>query len=331
MTKPRIAVFGAGLVGSRHIDEAAKQAELCAVVDPSKAGVDLAGTYNVPYFATPEECLAAMTPDGVVIATPNHLHAAHAVLCMEAGVPVLIEKPIADTQANADLIVDASARFGVPVLVGHHRRHNPRIQTAKQMILDGKLGDIVAVQGQFWLYKPDDYFEADWRKRPGAGPLFINFIHDIDLMRYLCGEVSEVTAMRSSAQRGGDVEDTAALLLRFESGVLGTFSVSDTIVAPWSWEMASAENPIYPHVQTSCYTIGGTHGSLSVPDLTLWTHTGKRSWWSEIKGQSHLAADQDAFALQFAHFCAVIGGADPLVSAHEGRASMQVVIAAAGG
>jgi len=331
MTAPRIAVFGAGLVGARHVAEAAAQAQLCAIVDPSDAAADLAARYDVPHFRAPEECLQAMTPDGVVIATPNHLHADHAVLCLDAGIPVLIEKPIADTEENADRIVAAAARTGVPVLVGHHRRHNPRIQRAKAIIDEGRIGQIVAVHGQFWLYKPDDYFDVGWRKQPGAGPLFINFIHDIDLMRYLCGDVVGVTAVTSNARRGNTVEDTAALVLQFESGALGTFSVSDTISAPWSWEMSAAENPVYPHVETSCYQIGGTHGSLSIPDLKVWTHTGQRSWWEPIAARDARPADQDAFALQFAHFCAVIAGAAPLVSAQEGRASMMVVVQAAAG
>ena len=120
MTPLKIAIFGAGLVGARHVAEAASQAQLCAIVDPSEAGQALAAQYDVPYFKTPEDCLQDVTPDGVVIATPNHLHANHAVLSLEAGVPVLIEKPIADTRANADRIVEAADRTGVPVLIGHH-------------------------------------------------------------------------------------------------------------------------------------------------------------------------------------------------------------------
>ena len=326
MTKPKIAVFGAGLVGARHVAEAARQAELCAIVDPSDAAQALAGQHAVPWFDDPAACLAEVKPDGVVIATPNHLHGDHAVLCLEAGIPVLIEKPIADTLANADRIVAASEAADVPVLVGHHRRHNPIIQRAKAIVEAGELGDVVAVTGQFWLYKPDDYFEATWRKAPGAGPMLINCIHDVDLMRYLCGEITAVQAMRSNVRRGNDVEDTAAVIMRFGSGALGTFAVSDTVVAPWSWEMTTGENPIYPHLNESCYRIGGTQKSLSIPDLTLWSHIGERSWWSEMT-QSVAAVDRaDAFVVQFSHFCDVIGGASPLVSAQEGRESLRSVL-----
>ena len=241
-----IAIIGAGLIGRRHAEQARQQATLCAIVDPSDAAARFAAELGVPYFANIEECLATCPPNGAVIATPNPLHAAQATTVLEAGIPVLIEKPIADSLEAANRIVQTAERTGVPVLVGHHRRHNPIIKRAKSVIEDGTLGDIVAVQGQFWLYKPDDYFEAGWRMAPGAGPTLINLIHDIDLLRHFCGEIVDMSAIRSNNQRGFDVEDTAAMTMRFENGAVGAFTLSDTIAAPWSWEMTSAENPVYP-------------------------------------------------------------------------------------
>lgn len=328
MAQPSIAIIGAGLIGARHVAQAAQQARLCAIVDPADAACDLARDHNVAHFVTPEACLHEMRPDGAVIATPNHLHEAHAVAFIEAGVPVLIEKPLADTVESADRIMAAATRTGTPVLVGHHRRYNPIIQRAKADIDAGLLGRVVAVTGQFWLYKPDDYFDATWRTRPGAGPLMINLIHDVDLLRYLCGDIVDVRAMRSNAARGFEVEDTAAILLRFADGALGTFSVSDTAAAPWSWEMSSGENPVYPHMGGACYTIGGTHGSLSIPDLKLWCHDAQRSWWEPISSQDRSVPGKDAFALQFSHFLDVIGGAPPLVTVRDGRESLAAVLRA---
>ncbi|MCF2903808.1 Gfo/Idh/MocA family oxidoreductase [Octadecabacter sp. CECT 8868] len=326
MPPPSIAIFGAGLIGRRHIEQAVAQATLCAIVDPTEAARDLAKSLNVPHFETPSACLAACHPDGVVIATPNQMHASHALMCIDADIPVLIEKPLADTLDAADQIVKASEARGAAVLTGHHRRHNPIIKAAHTAIAAGKLGDIRTVNGQFWLYKPDDYFDATWRKGAGAGPAMINMIHDIDLLRHLCGDIADVQAMRSNQSRGGVVEDTAAVMMRFENGALGTFSISDTVVAPWSWEMTSAENPIYPHHLGACYTIGGTLASLSIPDLKLWTHEGSRSWWNPISSQTLPFQPEDAFALQFAHFLDVIAGAPPLVSAREGRESLATVL-----
>lgn len=327
MSSLRIAVIGAGLIGRRHIEQARQQARLSAIIDPSEAAAALAREAGVPHFSDLADCLAHRPPDGAVIATPNHLHAPQAILCLQAGVPVLIEKPIAESRSAAERIAEASAQAGVPVLVGHHRRHNPIVARAKAAIAQGDLGEIVAVHGQFWLFKPADYFETSWRNGPGAGPSLINLIHDIDLLRYFCGEISEIQAMRSNHQRGQDVEDTAAVMMRFASGALGTFTLSDTIAAPWSWEMTSGENPIYPHRPGACYKIGGTHGALSIPDLTLWRHDGPRSWWSAIEADALSAEPADAFARQFTHFLDVIKGARPLVSAEEGLASLSAVLA----
>ncbi len=326
MTTPRIAVVGAGLIGRRHVEQAVAQADLCAIVDPTDEAKALAAAVGAAHFGDLDSCLASAKPDGAIIATPNQLHADHAVTCLEAGVPVLIEKPIADSLSAADRIADAAERTGLPVLVGHHRRHNPIVKQAKAAIERGDLGNIVSVQGQFWLYKPDDYFQASWRKGPGGGPTLINLIHDIDLLRHFCGEITEISAMRSNHQRGQDVEDTAALIMRFESGALGAFTLSDTVAAPWSWEMSSGENPIYPHRPGACYMLGGTQGSLSVPDLKLWTHDGPRSWWNPINATTLQVDHADAFALQFTHFLDVIDGAPPLVSAQEGRASLAAVL-----
>lgn len=325
MARPSIAVFGAGLIGARHVEEATRQASLCAIVDPTETAKALARRLGAPIFASPDACLEAMQPDGIVVATPNHLHEAHAALAIEAGIPVLIEKPLAHDLASADRIATLAARKGTPVLVGHHRRHNPIIQCAKSMIEAGELGEIIAVNGQFWLYKPDDYFDASWRTKPGAGPLMINLIHDVDLLRHLCGDVAEVQAMRSNRARGFEVEDTAAILLRFAGGALGSFTVTDTAAAPWSWEMSSGENPIYPHLGGACYQIGGTRGSLSVPDLRLWSYAGARSWWEPLSATDRSVAGADAFARQFTHFLDVIDGAPPLVTARDGRESLAIV------
>src|SRR5204862_8247946 len=129
----------------------------------------------------------------------------------------------------------------------------------------------------------DDYFETAWRREKGAGPVFLNLIHDVDLLRYLCGEIVSVQAQESRDQRGHAVEDTAVILLRFADGALGTVNVSDSVVAPWSWELTTGENPVYPQQDQGCYQIGGTHGALTVPQLEVWSNRDKRSWWEPLQ------------------------------------------------
>ncbi len=173
-------------------------------------------------------------PDGIIIATPNQLHVQNGLEVVAAGVPVIVEKPIADDVAGATALVEAAEKAGVPLLVGHHRRYNPLIRKAKEIVDSGRLGTILALAGQFWLMKPDDYFDIGWRREAGAGPVFLNLIHDIDLFRYLCGEIVSVQAHESNAVRGNAVEETAVILLRFASGALGTVNVLYSVVAPWS-------------------------------------------------------------------------------------------------
>ncbi len=283
-TPVKLAVLGSGLIGKRHIEHVLNEdcAELMAIVDPSDFGKSLAaekGTSWYPNFAT---MIQQERPEGVIISTPNQMHVANGLEAVAAGIPALVEKPLADDVAAATTLVEAAEKADVPLMTGHHRRHNPMIQEAKKAITAGRLGQVVSVHGSCWFYKPDDYFDISWRREKGAGPVFLNLIHDVDLLRYLCGEVVEVHAMESNALRGNAVEETAVILLRFASGVLGTVNVSDKIVSPWSWEFTSGENPAYAHTQETCYMIGGTLGSLTVPYLDLWHNPTKPSWLEPI-------------------------------------------------
>ena len=326
----KLAVLGAGLIGKRHIEHVLSEpcAELMAVVDPSPAAKLLADEKRVGWYPSFAAMIAKERPEGIVVATPNQMHVSNGLESIAAGIPALIEKPIADDVAEAIRLVEAAEKAGIPLLVGHHRRHNPIVQEAKKAIDSGRLGQIVSLHGICWFYKPDDYFEVQWRREKGAGPVFLNLIHDVDLMRYLCGEVTSVQALESNALRGNAVEETAVILLRFANGVLGTVNVSDAIVAPWSWELTSGENPAYTHTGEACLMIGGTRGSLTVPHLDLWHNPTKPSWYEPLV-RERLAADiRDPLGLQIRNLCGVIRGRElPVVSGREGLKTLQVIVA----
>lgn len=324
----RIAIAGAGLIGRRHAQavSVAQGVTLASIVDPSDVGADVAALHGVAHYRTLSDMIAHDRPDGVILATPNQLHADNALECVAAGLPALIEKPLATDLESAERIVTAGEAAKIPLLTGHHRRHNPLIARAKDVIEAGKLGQITAVQGTTWFYKPDDYFNVDWRRQKGAGPVYLNLIHDIDLMRHLCGEITSVHAMESNTTRGNEVEDTAVILLRFANGALGTLNVSDAVVAPWSWELTARENPMYPATTEDCYLIGGTHASLSLPNLAVWTHADKRSWWDPISATKLIFDFEDPLIRQAQQFAAVIRGDEaPLVSAEEGLKNQRVI------
>lgn len=325
-----LAVMGAGLIGKRHIEHVLTQpdAELTAIVDPSPAAKALAEEKGASWFPSFAAMMGQVRPEGVIVATPNQLHVENGLECIAAGVPALVEKPLADNVVSGNRLVEAAEAAGVYLLTGHHRRHNPLIQRAKRAIDEGRLGQLVAVHAMCWFYKPDEYFDVEWRRRKGAGPIFINLTHDVDLLRYLCGEVVAVQAQETNAYRGNEVEDAAVILLRFANGILGTVNVSDKIVAPWSWELTSGENHAYPHTGESCYHIGGTRGSLTVPHLDLWHNPTKPSWWETIERERLPAAAEDPLGLQVRQFCRTIRGVEePLVSGREGLETLKVISA----
>jgi len=339
MTNTAIALVGAGLVGKRHLlaMQQADNVSLAAIVDPDPAAADSAKQHGVPWHASLADLFTHNSADGILLATPTNQHVEQGLQALDAGCPMLIEKPIAIQSADAEALVTASEVKGVPILVGHHRRYNPLIDHAHELIASGQLGDIRAVQATCWLYKPDDYFAvAEWRKRPGAGPVSVNLVHDVDLIRYLCGEVVRVQAQWQPSARGFDNEDVASAILVLDSGAIVTISVADSIAAPWSWELTARENPAYPITHQSCYLIGGSDASLSIPDMQLWEHTGKKSWWSPISATTAPHSLADPLVNQLEHFADVIQtGRAPRVSGREGLKSLRVIeaieIAAASG
>lgn len=326
----RIAVVGAGLIGRRHAAAigASARGDLACIVDPAPGAADFAASLGAPHHACVADMLAADRPDGAILATPNQMHLSGGLALIAAGIPALIEKPLATDVADARRLVEAAEDADIPLLTGHHRRHNPLIAAAKALIDDGRIGTPISVQAQFWLAKPDPYFDAEWRRRPGAGPVYLNLIHDIDLLRHLVGEIAEVQAMEANIARGAAVEDAAVIILRFDNGALGTVNVSDAIPAPWSWEMTAAENPAYPATDAACCHIGGTLGALELPRLRLWHDGGARDWWAPISATIAPHAAADPLVRQIDQFAAVIAGEEPpLASGREGLRTLEVIAA----
>ncbi|MCS5588391.1 MAG: Gfo/Idh/MocA family oxidoreductase [Candidatus Thioglobus sp.] len=325
----KLGLLGVGLIGKRHAEIIlkSKKAKLVAIADPDDSTESYANKIGVKRFKNLSEMLSSSSLDGVIIATPNNLHLEHGLDCIEKGIPSLIEKPLSSSASDAEIISKAASDRDIPVLVGHHRRHNPIIIAAKKIVDSGEIGDIRSFHANCWLFKPAEYFaESIWRTKKGAGPVSVNLVHDIDLLRYLCGEVISVQAQTVKSRRGHENEDVASVLLRFENDIVGTISVSDTIVSPWSWELTAKENHAYPPTSESCYTFGGDHGSLSVPDLTTWKNKGKRGWWEPIHSTKHSVISTDPLINQIDHFCSVIKGATPpLISAEEGLKNLKVL------
>lgn len=331
MSKIRIAVAGAGYIGQAHMDSIRRNAdcELAAVIDPAPAAQELANMAGARWFASLEDMLAQARPDGVILATPNQLHLAHANECLDAGLPILLEKPVTATVEEGEALMQRVQAEGAKVLVGHHRTHSPIMAQAREIVQSGRLGRLVSVMGSAQFFKPDEYYEsAPWRKAPGAGPVLLNMIHEVHNLRMLCGEIIAVQAFASNAVRGFAVEDTAAINLRFANGVLGVFMLSDTAASARSWEQTSQENPAYStYGDEDCYTLAGTMGSLAVPTMRMKTYAREadRSWWKPFDVSEAAVRRGDPIDFQLAHFAAVVRGeAEPLVTVRDGVQNLRV-------
>lgn len=336
MSKLPIAVIGAGLIGRTHVQRAlqSESVHLVAIADPTPAAQQLAGAAGVPWYPDHRSMLERARPRGAVVATPNATHADITVDCLERGAAVLVEKPIADTLADGRRICEASSATGLPVLVGHQRRHNPIMRKAKAIVGSGVLGrPVTATVLCTWL-KPREYFDTPWRRRKGGGPILINLIHDIDLMRHLLGEIESVQALTSNAIRGFEVEDTAVAALRFRNGALGTVTVSDTAVAPWNWDLSAGEAERFPRQDIDAHFYCGTEGALTLPRLQLWRYRpdqGPAQGWQDPLTMERTAVHAGCpYADQLRNFAAVMQGQEePVSSALDGFLTLQAALAVA--
>ena len=331
MTRTRIAVAGAGYIGLAHMAVAQKSptCALAAVVDPAPAAESVAAKVGVPLYKSLEELFARDRPDGVILATPNQLHVEHTLRCIDAGLPILLEKPIAPTVEEGERLVKVADSSGAKILIGHHRAHSPIMAKAKEVVDRGTLGPLVAVMGSAVFFKPDHYFvDAPWRRETGAGPILLNMIHEVHNLRMLCGDIVAVQAFASHATRGFPVEDTVAINLRFANGAIGSFMLSDTAACARSWEQTSQENKAYSsYPDEDCYVVMGTFGSLSVPTMRLKTYdkAEDRSWWKPFRMSVAEMVRDDPLVHQLEHFGAVVRGeAQPLVCARDGLANLRI-------
>ena len=166
MSKTRIAVAGAGSIGLAHMALAQRSASctLCAVVDPSPAARAHAEQAGVPWHPSLAALFEADRPNGMIVAKPNALHVPHALECIEAGVAVLLEKPIVTTLDEGERLVQIAEQTGAKLLIGHHRAHSAIMAKAREVVAQGVLGKLVAVMGSATFSSPT----TTLHRRPGG-------------------------------------------------------------------------------------------------------------------------------------------------------------------
>ena len=314
MSTISIAVIGAGLIGRKHIAKITEHSgyTLAGIAD---VNIDLAAARSAgaPAFTDHNRLLDEVRPQAVIIAAPNQLHAEIGIDCARRGIHILVEKPVTDTLEAASRLIAEVKQAGIRSLVGHHRRHHRQVCTLQALLRERRIGTLVGVSAIWSTYKPDAYFAAGpWRTKEGGGPVLINLIHEVDFLRYAVGEIAAVGAITSNRQRGFAVEDTAAAVIEFENGALGTFLASDSAVSPWTTEQGVGESPEFPYSGESGYRFVGSHGALEFPELVHWSQDhGAQSWNQPVHAQRIHAPSIDPYIAQLDHFRDVINGTTP--------------------
>ncbi|KNG95626.1 Gfo/Idh/MocA family protein [Pseudaestuariivita atlantica] len=312
----RILVMGGGLIGMRHAQAIAAhpRATLAGLVDPNPALVAPGGAPRFNDIADVD-----MPVDGVIIATPTGLHAPHAEAAADRGWPALIEKPVAGTRKDAARVIAAARR--VPILIGHHRRYHASLDTLRDAVT-GRIGTPVTATLIWAMRKPDPYYQGNWRSA-GGSPVMINLVHDIDVLRFVMGEITGIVALPGRRLRGSDRIESGAVALQFASGATGAISFADTAPSPWGFEAGTGENPNIGTTGQDMMWITGTEGGVSFPSLTLWSGTE----WAHPATPERLDAPATVpLDAQLDHFLDVIVGAPPRISAEDGAATLDIAL-----
>jgi len=246
----RIALVGCGRISANHIKAIAlhhERAELVALCDTQPERLDAAhqlwadaasdqtGPWNQPSsFSSYPELLAAVQAgqppvDLVVLATPSGLHPGQVIAAADVGLHVCTEKPMATRWADGVAMVRACDEAGVHLFVVKQNRFNSTLQLVKRQLAAGRFGRLAVVAVNVFWQRPQSYYDQDnWRGtwEFDGGALMNQASHYVDLLDWLVGPVESVSASIATLGRAIEVEDTAALQLRWRNGALGTVAVT---------------------------------------------------------------------------------------------------------
>lgn len=282
----RVGICGCGSIAQlRHAPEFAANGGVNLVgyydLVPQRAR-ELAARHGGEVHATAEALLTDPGVDAVSICTANVDHFRHTALALEHGKHVLCEKPMAVTVEEAEAMVGAARRAGKKLMIAENHRLAPAHLKAKEIIASGAIGRILSFRSIFGHRGPEywaiDKSRSTWffdRERARFGSAGDLGIHKVNVMRWLVDdEVASVQAMTATLdKKDGDgqpisVEDNAAAVLRFRSGVLGV------LITSWTYYGDEDHSTV----------IFGTGGALRIYDdpgfpVTVTTRTGERAFY----------------------------------------------------
>jgi UDP-N-acetyl-2-amino-2-deoxyglucuronate dehydrogenase len=344
VTPVRVGLVGCGKVGTVHAAalRSIPEAELTAVCDVSAERAQVfADRYGARGFTNLDAMLREAKVETVIIGTPHPLHAAPAVRAAEAGVHVLVEKPMAATLADCDAMLAAAKKAGVLLGVISQRRFFEPVVRMKEAIDAGKVGRPALGVFAMYSWREPAYYQSDpWRGRwdtEGGGVLVNQSPHQLDLLSWFMGPVAEVSGYWANVNHPSvEVDDTAVAVLRFRNGGLGSIVTS---VA----QKPGLHTKVHVH-GTNGASVGveTDRGATFIAGVTAIAEPPLNDVWT-IPGEEHLlttfqAEDRARFTqidatvhyhgLQIRDFLrAVRESRPPLVTGEDGRAVVELFTA----
>lgn len=215
----RVSVVGAGLMGRFHARVVSEhpEAELVDVVDASPEAEGVAWDRRARWLRDLEELLAGPLPDAAIVSVPTSEHGTVALRLLQAGVPVLVEKPIASTADEARTLIDAARTAGVALAVGHVERFNPAVRALHERLRRDELGRVFQIHARRLSPFPSRIGDT--------GVAHDLATHDLDVMCLLAGTPVRI-ASETDRKAHRTREDLLAAILRFDSGVIGLLEVN---------------------------------------------------------------------------------------------------------
>lgn len=335
MDQVKVAVFGLNQ-GARiaRLVKKNPDATLVAVAGFGQEAEDAAAELDAPLYADYRDLIDNVPVDAVAIALPNQLHLEATKAVVEAGIKyVLLEKPIANTPEDGQQIIDLCKEAGVTLLIGHHRRSSNLFLFLKDFLKSGRLGRIIGIQSTFAIAKQKDYWDAEWHRHVGGGPLHVNAIHDIDDLNNVTEmTVSRVYAAKRNTVRGYEVEDNVSVLIEFEEGATATYFVSDGTPSPWNYDLLAHENEQWaPETGENCMLIFGDKGSFGFPNMDFYHYPSDELdefGWRHPMVKEHFEVERnDPMESEVNHFVDLALGREavPRCTGEQGLASLKLI------
>lgn len=344
MNPLRIALVGCGKVGQIHAVALAgvPEAEFVGVCDvDANRAESFAAKYGVKPFTDLRTMIREAKVEAILIGTPHPLHAHAAMVAADAGVHVLVEKPMAASLADCDAMLDAARKNDITLGVISQRRFFEPVMRLRAAIDAGKIGKPALCVFQMYSWRDPAYYLSDpWRGKwdtEGGGVLVNQSPHPLDIMLWLMGPAAEVSGYWANLNHPTvEVDDTAVATIRFQNGGLGAV-VTSVSQKPgiYSKIHVHGTNGASIGVETDrgATFIAGVSGITEPPLNDLWTIPGEEHRLAEFQ-----AADREQFTsrdattyyhtLQIRDFVeAIREKRRPLVSGEDGRAVVELFTA----